>query len=94
VESGTQPDGEGRRSYLTDVILDDAPAPKAALAAETEARLEAALWRLGSVYREVICLRAYCGMSDQRIAAAMELPSAETAAELFLSARAELRNRL
>jgi DNA-directed RNA polymerase specialized sigma24 family protein len=92
VESGTQRDSEGRRSYLTDVILDDTP--EAALAAETEARLEAALWQLGSVYREVICLRAYCVMSDQRIAAAMDLPSAETAAVLFLRARAELRNRL
>jgi DNA-directed RNA polymerase specialized sigma24 family protein len=43
------------------------------------------------VYREVICLRAYCRMSYREIAKAMGLPSEKTASVLFLRARAELR---
>ena len=78
-------------SFLADVVLDDA---SAGVRAATEGRLEVALTRLRSTYREVLCLRAYCGMSDERIAVAMDLPSAHTANALFLRARAELRNRL
>ncbi len=46
------------------------------------------------MYREVICLRAYCGMSYREIAKAMGLPSENTANVLFLRARAELRKRI
>ena len=89
-------DGSGER-YLTDSILDGGRTPElnqSALADETEARLAAALRGLKPVYREVICLRAYCRMPDRRIAEAMGLPSEDTANALFLRARAELRKRL
>lgn len=60
----------------------------------TEMRLEAGLRRLRPVYREVICLRAYCRMSYREIATAMGLPSENTAHVLFLRARAELRKQI
>ena len=83
-------------TFLTETILDaDTPTPsQVALGNETEGRLEAALQGLGSVYREVISLRAYCGMSYREIAETMGLPSENTANVLFLRARAELRGRL
>ena len=83
-------------TFLTETILDpDAPTPsQCALANETEGRLEEALLGMSSVYREVISLRAYCGMSYREIAESMGLPSENTANVLFLRARAELRNRL
>ena len=83
-------------SFLTDTILDaDMPTPSQfALAHETEARLEEVLRGLGSVYREVISLRAYCGMSYREIAETMGLPSENTANVLFLRARAELRKQI
>ena len=83
-------------SFLTDTILDaDTPTPsQLALPHQIETRLEAALRGLGRVYREVIALRAYCGMSYREIAKTMGLPSENTANVLFLRARAELRNRL
>jgi RNA polymerase sigma factor (sigma-70 family) len=83
--------------YLTESILDDGPAgghDGSPLARETEARIETALRRLKSTYREVICLRVYCEMPYRRIADAMGLPSKSTAETLFLRARAELRKRL
>ncbi len=64
------------------------------MANETEEQLEAALRGLGSRYREVISLRVYCGMSYREIAAAMELPSENTANVLFIRARTELRDKL
>ncbi len=82
-------------SYLTDTILDDADSSSRLDSAhEMEARLEAGLRGLRPVYREVICLRAYCGMSYREIAKAMGLPSKDTANVLFLRARAELRKRI
>ena len=82
-------------SYLTDTILDDADSSsRLDPAHETETRLEAVLRGLKPVYREVICLRAYCGMSYLEIAKAMGLPSRNTANVLFLRARAELRKRI
>ena len=83
-------------SFLSETILDaDAPTPsQCAQAHETENRLEEALRGLGSVYREVISLRAYCGMSYREIAETMGLPSENTANVLFLRARKELRSRL
>jgi RNA polymerase sigma-70 factor (ECF subfamily) len=91
-----RPQPDPGESFLTETILDaDAPTPsQVALAHETEARLEEALRGLGSVYREVISLRAYCGMSYRQVAEAMGLPSENTANVLFLRARAELRKRL
>jgi RNA polymerase sigma-70 factor, ECF subfamily len=83
-------------SFLTESILDaDSPSPsQVALGHETEGRLEEALRGLSPVYREVISLRAYCGMSHREIAKTMGLPSENTANALFLRARAELRSRL
>ena len=82
-------------SYLTQTILDGADSPShVARIHETEARLETGLRRLRPVYREVICLRAYCRMSYREIAKAMGLPSEKTASVLFLRARAELRKRI
>ena len=83
-------------SFLTDTILGaDTPTPsQCALAHETEARLEEGLRALSSVYREVISLRAYCGMAYREIAKTMGLPSENTANVLFHRARAELRNRI
>ncbi|MHC4920010.1 MAG: RNA polymerase sigma factor [Planctomycetota bacterium] len=83
-------------SFLTDTILgaDAATPSQFALARETEAHLEAALRGLSPVYREVISLRAYCGMSYRQVAETMGLPSENTANVLFLRARAELRKRL
>jgi RNA polymerase sigma factor (sigma-70 family) len=82
-------------SYLTHSIIGDADSPShLARARETETRLEAGLRTLRPVYREVICLRAYCRMSYREIAKAMGLPSEKTASVLFLRARAELRKRL
>ncbi len=82
-------------SYLTDTILDDADSSSRLDSAhETEAALEAGLGGLRPVYREMICLRAYCGMSYREIAKAMGLPSKDTANVLFLRARAELRKRI
>ena len=46
------------------------------------------------MYREVISLRAYCGMSYREIAESMGLPSENTANVVFLRARSELRSRL
>ena len=87
---------EPGQTFLTETILDaDAPTPsQCAQANETEGRLAEALAGLGSVYREVIALRAYCGMSYREIAATMGLPSENTANVLFLRARAELRKRI
>ena len=82
-------------SYLTHSILDAADSSShVARARVTEARLEAGLRALRPVYREVICLRAYCGMSYREIAKAMGLPSEKTASVLFLRARAELRRQI
>jgi len=82
-------------SYLTHSIIGDADSPShLGRTHETEARLEAGLRSLRPVYREVICLRAYCGMSYREIAKAMGLPSENTANVLFLRARAELRKRI
>jgi len=82
-------------SYLSRSILDDANSPgHLARAHDTESRLEAGLRSLRPVYREVICLRAYCRMSYREIAKAMGLPSEQTASVLFLRARAELRKWL
>ncbi len=82
-------------SYLTDTILDDADSSSRLDSAhETEAALEAGLRGLRPVYREVICLRAYCGMSYRQVAETMGLPSENTANVLFLRARAELRKQI
>ena len=82
-------------SYLTHTILDAADSQShLARAHDTETRLEAGLRALRPVYREVICLRAYCGMSYREIAKAMGLPSENTANVLFLRARAELRKKI
>ncbi len=83
-------------SFLTETILGaDTPTPsQVALAHETEARLEAGLRGLSPVYREVISLRAYCGMSYRQVAETMGLPSENTANVLFLRARAELRKQI
>ena len=73
---------------------DDPTPSQHATANETEAALEQALLGLDPRYREVICLRAYCGMSYREIAKAMGIPSENTANALFFRARAELRERL
>jgi DNA-directed RNA polymerase specialized sigma24 family protein len=88
--------GRGER-YLTERILGGGhlgEPDQPARTDQTETRLETELRSLKSAYREVICLRAYCGMPYRRIADAMGLPSEATAKVLFLRARAELRNRL
>ncbi len=59
---------------------------------ETEERLERLLAGLDARYREVLCLRCYCGMSHREIAEAMALPSENTANALFLRARKALRH--
>ena len=73
---------------------DDPTPSQHATANETEAALEQALLGLDPRYREVICLRAYCGMSYREIAETMGIPSENTANALFFRARAELRERL
>ncbi len=90
------PPSDQSESFLTESILgDDLHTPsQLAMANETEEQLEAALRGLGSRYREVISLRVYCGMSYREIAAAMELPSENTANVLFIRARTELRDKL
>ena len=65
-----------------------------ATARETEARLEDAVRRINPRYRETFCLRAYCRMPYSEIAAAMDLPSENTANVMFLRARTELQKRL
>jgi len=84
------------QTFLTETILgaEEATPSQFALARETEERLEAALSGLSPVYREVISLRAYCGMSYRQIAETMGLPSENTANVLFLRARAELRKKI
>ncbi len=84
------------QTFLTETILgaDEATPSQLALARETEERLEAALSGLSPVYREVISLRAYCGMSYRQVAETMGLPSENTANVLFLRARAELRKKI
>jgi len=83
-------------SFLTETILgaDEATPSQVALARETEDRLEEGLQGLSPVYREVISLRAYCGMSYRQVAETMGLPSENTANVLFLRARAELRKQI
>ena len=83
-------------SCLGESILggDDPTPSQYATANETEAALEQALLGLDPRYREVICLRAYCGMSYRQIAETMGIPSENTANALFFRARAELRERL
>ena len=61
---------------------------------ELEERIEQALLQLGARYREVIVLRARGGLSHAEIAAAMSLPSENTANVLFLRARQRLREVL
>ena len=61
---------------------------------ELEERIEHALLQLGARYREVLVLRVRCGLSHAEVAAAMELPSENTANVLFLRARARLRQVL
>lgn len=61
---------------------------------ELEDRIEQALLQLGARYREVIVLRARCGLSFAEVAAAMTLPSENTANVLFLRARQRLRDVL
>jgi len=66
------------------------PASQVARGNEAEERLERALLMLGPRYREVIALRVHGGLSHREIAAAMGLPSENTANVLFLRARARL----
>jgi len=61
---------------------------------ELEERIDEALARLGARYREVIVLRARCGLSHEEVAEAMQLRRANTANVLFLRARARLREVL
>jgi len=63
---------------------------KAARDREEEERVEAAMLDLSPRYREVIALRVHGEMSYREIAAAMELPSENTANALFLRARQKL----
>ncbi len=63
---------------------------KAARDHEDEERVEAAMLRLSPRYREVIALRVHGEMSYSEIAAAMDLPSENTANALFLRARQKL----
>ena len=57
---------------------------------EDEERVEAAMLGLSPRYREVIALRVHAEMSYSEIAAAMDLPSENTANALFLRARQKL----
>ena len=59
-------------------------------ARELEDRVEQQLLRLGARYREVIVLRVRGGLDYREIAAAMGLPSENTANVLFLRARKRL----
>ncbi len=63
---------------------------KAARDHEDEERVESAMLRLSPRYREVIALRVYGEMAYREIAAAMDLPSENTANALFLRARQKL----
>ncbi len=63
---------------------------KAARDHEDEERVEAAMLRLSPRYREIIALRVHGDMSYREIAAAMDLPSDNTANALFLRARQKL----
>jgi RNA polymerase sigma factor (sigma-70 family) len=83
-------------SYLSESMLDGGHATPSqyATARETEARLERSLYRIDPRYREVICLRVYCGMQFADIATAMGLRNENTANVMFLRAREELQRRL
>ncbi len=70
------------------------PASVVAQGKEMEERLELALLQMGARYREVILLRVHGGLSHKEIAAAMGLPSENTANVLFLRARARLQEIL
>lgn len=61
---------------------------------EAEEHVERAMLTLGARYREVLALRVHGQLSYKEIAAAMELPSENTANVLFLRARARLREVL
>ena len=63
---------------------------KAARDHEDEERVEAAMLQLSPRHREVIALRVHGEMSHREIAAAMDLPSDNTAHALFLRARHKL----
>ena len=63
---------------------------KAARDHEDEERVEAAMLSLSPRYREGIALRVHGEMSYREIAAAMDLPSENTANALFLRARQKL----
>jgi len=67
---------------------------KAARDREEEDRIEAAMLDLSPRYREVIALRVHGDMSYREIAAAMDLPSENTANVLFLRARQKLARTL
>ncbi len=69
-------------------------ASQVARGAELEERIERALLQLGERYREVLVLRARGGLSHREIAAAMGLPSENTANVLFLRAQQRLRELL
>jgi RNA polymerase sigma-70 factor (ECF subfamily) len=70
------------------------PASQVARGKEAEERIERALLALGPRYREVIALRVHGELSYREIAAAMGLPSENTANVLFLRARARLQQVL
>ena len=62
----------------------------AARGREDEERVEAAMLQLSPRYREVIALRVHGELSHREVAAAMGLPSENTANALFLRARQKL----
>ena len=65
-------------------------ASQVARGTELEERIESAMLRLGSRYREVIALRVRGELSYRDIADVMQLPSENTANVLFLRARKQL----
>lgn len=83
-------------SWLSESMLVDGGATPSqhAGAGETEERLERALLDLHPRYREVICLRAYCGMTYAEIAERMGLSGDNAANVLFLRARKGLQRLL
>lgn len=85
----------GESFLATTVFADGSPsASQHASCEETETLIERELAEIDPRYREVICLRAYCGMSHAAVAKEMGLPSENTANALFLRARKALEQRL
>jgi len=77
---------------LAETLFEDSAAGASELARgrEDEQQVEAAMLGLSQRYREVIALRVHGQMSYREIAAAMNLPSENTANALFLRARQKL----